>query len=160
MSETFLQSVYSLINIDIVEENPFYVVPYMKEVAQNLKHLVYHIYVQGNGWNEAARRIECIFGNKYNLNELAVNWKWAIQGYLTRGLPISVSLSLFLVTCFLLSSAPSLSLDSVFSIFFIPLLLNRRSCVLRYTLLCRRLTFFPFPSANPPSRLSHCITSI
>lgn len=33
MNETFLQSVYSLINIDIVEENPFYVVPYMKEVA-------------------------------------------------------------------------------------------------------------------------------
>lgn len=70
------------------------------------------------------------------MNELAVNWKWAIQGYLTRGLPISVSLSLFLVTCFLLSSVLSLSLDSVFSIFFIPLvLLNRRSCALRYTLL-------------------------
>lgn len=36
--------------------------------------------VGGEAW-----RIECIFGNKYNLNELAVNWKWAIQGYLTWG---------------------------------------------------------------------------
>lgn len=43
---------------------------------------------------ERSRRIECIFGNKYNLNELAVNWKWAIQGYLTRRLPISLSPSL------------------------------------------------------------------
>lgn len=29
--------------------------------------------MQGAAW-----RIGCIFGNKYNLNELAVNWKWAM----------------------------------------------------------------------------------
>lgn len=43
----------------------------------------------GNEWEEESRGIECIFGNKYNLNELAVNWKWAIQGYLTRGSPLA-----------------------------------------------------------------------
>lgn len=51
------------------------------------------IVIPKNEWKEEGRRIECIFGNKYNLNELAVNWKWAIQGYLTRGLPLAPRLS-------------------------------------------------------------------
>lgn len=51
--------------------------------------LVVFLVLERNEWKEESRRIECIFGNKYNLNELAVNWKWAIQGYLTRGSPLA-----------------------------------------------------------------------
>lgn len=56
-----------------------------------------------------SRRIECIFGNKYNLNELAVNWKWAIQGYLTRGWsPLAFPSLLLTFTPILLFPLPSL----------------------------------------------------
>lgn len=53
------------------------------------RHACLVVVLERNEWKEESRRIECIFGNKYNLNELAVNWKWAIQGYLTRGSPLA-----------------------------------------------------------------------
>lgn len=87
----------------------------------------------------AAWRIGCIFGNKYNLNELAVNWKWAIPRlpdpgvtdllpFLSLPLPFSF-LTSFLFTPLLFVSTASLSLaiPFLFLAFISLVLFSRRS---------------------------------
>lgn len=98
-----------------------------------------------------ARRIECIFGNKYNLNELAVNWKWAIQGYVTRGLPFSLSLSPVSLYPLVLSHSLSRSLVSppVRSFTF------TRSCLPPFRSLH---LFHPFRLIQPPFAFFFFIT--
>lgn len=66
------------------------------------------------------------------MNELAVNWKWAIQGY--RGLPLSLSLSspLHIVSpscCSLLSPASPLACSFTFTRFYFPLSVSPSSSI-------------------------------
>ena len=110
---------------------------------------------RGTNGRRKSRRIECIFGNKYNLNELAVNWKWAIQGYLTRGPPLasptpsSCSLSLEPGRCFFFFFRHRLPPTLSLSLFF-PL--SRCVRVPLFPPPSRRVSTLPLSLAQPRRR--------